>query len=148
MIQPKEAVLLAFAASGGDPYSPVQLQKFLFIVDREIGGRIGGPVFNFRPYDYGPFDSAVYDAANQLSREGLVVVDFDPGTPVRKYLATSAGRIEGERLLESIANRAGQEYKTYLRDLSSWVRSQSFESLVSSVYKIYPDMKVNSVFRG
>jgi hypothetical protein len=32
--------------------------------------------------------------------------------------------------------------------VSDWVRAQSFNSLVKAIYDAYPEMKVNSIFRG
>jgi hypothetical protein len=53
-------VLAALAAAGGNAaFTPVQVQKLLFLIDREAGRLVGGPHFDFLPYDYGPFDRAV-----------------------------------------------------------------------------------------
>ncbi len=45
----------AFAAAGpGAAFDPIRVQKLLFLIDREVTERIGGPFFHFRPYHYGP----------------------------------------------------------------------------------------------
>jgi hypothetical protein len=138
-----DAVLAVLAASDGKPYSPVQLQKTLFLVDQKLGRRIGGPFFEFQPYDYGPFDSGVYSAAAALRSEGLAEISQYRGSPVRKYIATPIGRLKGEAILVGL----GPELHKYFTDLSAWVRAQTFSSLVSSIYLQYPEMKANSVFR-
>lgn len=139
-----DVVLAVLAASSGEPYSPVQLQKSLFLVDRTLGQRIGGPYFDFQPYDYGPFDASVYDTTSDLSSEGLVEIRRDPDTPVRKYLVTPVGLESGNKILAELDPDICQ----YLTKLSKWVRAQTFSSLVSSIYRKYPEMKENSVFRG
>jgi len=53
-----DLVLAALAAGGvGASYSPVQVQKLLFLIDREAANLVDGPHFSFRPYDYGPFEA-------------------------------------------------------------------------------------------
>ena len=44
------------AAGAGVRFDPVRLQKFFFLLDRELDGECGCPHFAFRPYRYGPFD--------------------------------------------------------------------------------------------
>ena len=52
----EENLVLAALAAGGEnaTFSPVQVQKLLFVLDREASPHIDGPHFNFIPYDYGP----------------------------------------------------------------------------------------------
>jgi hypothetical protein len=38
--------------------------------------------------------------------------------------------------------------KKYIQDVNALVRKLSFAELVASIYKAFPEMKVNSVFRG
>jgi len=128
----------------GGLHSPVQVQKALFLIDRQIPKLIGGPFFDFRPYDYGPFDKDVYDTLEELAREGLVAVEAAPGMRWRRYRLSEAGQEEAQRVIRSLDPRAGD----YIAKVSKFVRTLSFEQLVSAIYKAYPDMKVNSVFKG
>src|SRR5262249_3878533 len=125
-------------------HSPVQIQKTLFLIDTEIPKLVGGPYFDFQPYDYGPFDKDVYDALEELTRGQLVEVDTAAGLRWRRYRLTDAGQEKGMKALQSMARPARQ----YITDVSKFVRSLSFDQLVSAIYKAYPEMKVNSVFRG
>lgn len=64
----QDLVLAALAAAGENAaFAPVQVQKFFFLIDREGAHLFGGPHFHFTPYDYGPFDSAVYEALDLLA---------------------------------------------------------------------------------
>jgi len=140
----RSAVLAALAPAMGAAHSPVQVQKTLFLIDKEISKLIGGPFFDFQPYDYGPFDKAVYDVLEELTRAGLVEVEAGPGLRWRRYRLTAGGQREGSEILESLDRRASD----YIKKISEFVRSLSFEDLVSAIYKAYPDMKVNSIFKG
>lgn len=58
-MQRQDAVLAVLAAADGSSYSPAQLQKALFLIDRNLPDLIDGPAkFEFRPYDYA-FDRQV-----------------------------------------------------------------------------------------
>lgn len=138
----KSIVLAALAAGSGAAHSPVQVQKLMFLIDREIPKLVGGPHFDFQPYDYGPFDQNVYRALEQLrTEEALEIVS---GPRLRRYRLTEAGQARGKQLLSELNVRA----RTFISAVSEFVRKQSFEDLVAAIYKAYPDMKVNSVFKG
>jgi hypothetical protein len=133
------------AAAQGKPVSPVQLQKSLFLIDKNLSPaqRGGGAFYNFRAYDYGPFDSAIYSDADLLEAEGLVTIT-DPQQSHRTYSVTPTGMdranaLRDERPAAVIA---------YLDKVVQWVRGRSFSDLVRAIYEQYPEMRVNSVFRG
>lgn len=137
-------MLLVGLAAGGEnaTYTPVQVQKLFFLLDREAAVALGGPFFNFVPYDYGPFDQAVYAGIDDLARRNLASVQ-NTGR-YRVYELSQAGQIEWRRLLETIQPAVRQ----YVANVAQWVRQLSFQQLVAAIYNRYPDMKVNSVFRG
>lgn len=136
-----ELVLAALAAGGlNASYSPVQLQKLFFLLDNEAAEFVGGPHFEFVPYDYGPFDRSVYTAVEHLRENDLA--DVMAGGRYRRYALTNAGYAEGSTKLNDLA----PEVQEYMRGLAGWVRSLSFNQLVAAIYNRYPAMKVNSVF--
>ncbi len=142
-MEKREIVLAAFAAGGENAgYSPVQVQKILFLIDRKAADHVGGTHFDFVPYDYGPFDRSVYDVIDGLWAEGLVE-KRDLGR-YREYVLTPEGYKRGLAKLDGLGDTAA----TYLRRLVEWVRSLTFRQLVSSVYKMYPHMQINSIFRA
>ena len=143
ILENKDFVLGVLAGSNGAEHTPVQVQKLFFIIDREISKSIGGPYFNFTAYDYGPFDSKVYDELKKLEQDGDVETShYSSG--LRRYKFTIQGQEKGTTVLKSW----GKKVSDYIIALSNWVRSLSFAELVSAIYKAYPEMKVNSVFRG
>lgn len=142
----RQQVLLAIlAASQGRPYSPVQIQKAVFLVTENLPHLVGeGARFNFEPYDYGPFDQAVYAETERLQVAGLAEVIHQNGVRWSRYAASDRGVQKGEEYLKRMAPRE----REYIKTVAAWVRSQPFEKLVKSIYAQYPQMKVNSIFRG
>lgn len=140
----KQSLLLAALSAGGSyQHTPVQIQKLVFLIERNVAGDLGGPSFEFKAYDYGPFDSSIYEILRELETRGLAV--SSPTTRGwKKYQLTESGLAEGQGLLNGFPKRAAD----YVRSVSEFVRRLSFAELVSSVYKAYPEMKANSVFRG
>lgn len=137
-------ILLAGLAAGGEnaTFTPVQVQKLFFLLDREASHLIQGPYFNFSPYDYGPFDRSVYDGLDALARSNLVRVQSTGR--YRVYSLSQAGYQEGAARLNALSAAT----RAYIANVANWVRQLSFEQLVASIYNRYPEMKVNSVFRG
>ena len=137
----QEVILAGMTPAKGAPHSPVQVQKLFFLIDRNISHLIGAHHFDFKPYDYGPFDPAVYHELEALAREQLV--DISLNNNWRTYRLTVAGQMQGDTLLAALNPHA----RAYIERASQFVRELSFTQLVSAIYKAYPEMKVNSVFR-
>jgi uncharacterized protein len=136
-------VVLAALAAGGEnaTFSPVQVQKLLFLVDRQIPQLVGGPHFRFQPYDFGPFDRTVYDVLETLAEMGLV---YQTVARYRNYTLSPDGYRRGGELLRTCPPSA----ETYIREAADWVRRLSFSQLVAAIYRAFPEMKVNSIFRS
>jgi uncharacterized protein len=141
--QRQKIILAALAAECSSAFAPVQVQKLFFLLDQNIANEFGGALFNFEPYDYGPFDRAVYSELEMLAQRGLVAIEATPDAARRRFSLTVAGQDVGNAVLGQLSGRA----RDYLARVSSWVRSLSFAELVGSIYKQYPNMKANSVFR-
>jgi len=138
-----ELVLAVLAAGNGGAYTPVQVQKLFFLIDKKLSDHTGGPFFNFIPYDYGPFDKEVYRAIEALSESGEAEIIRNPCVGLKEYRLTTAGQKKGEQILRSL----DLDNSDFIKRLSEFVRSLSFAELVSAIYKAYPEMKVNSVFK-
>ena len=139
----KDILLIGLAAGGqNSTFTPVQLQKLFFLLDKEASHLIDGPHFNFAPYDYGPFDRVVYDTIDSLAAEGMARVESTGR--YRMYSLSTDGYKLGEGKLSELPGSA----RDYIEKISRWVRQLSFEQLVAAIYNRYPEMKENSVFRG
>lgn len=137
----REVVLAAMAPAEGRPHTPVQLEELLFLADREVPDSIGGPVFDFQPLHYGPFDKQVYEEAEALAADGLVIIV--PDGPRRTFALTPMGQREADRIFGALSDRA----RDYLRRASEFVLTHRFTEIVSAIYRAYPEMRANSVFR-
>jgi uncharacterized protein len=128
------------------PLTPVQLQKCLFLLDKKLSPAQKGAesIYQFTPYDYGPFDATVYQDAEGFASQGLMSIQKAPGQSFKTYSVTPAGHAQAQQVMEGLA----PQIKEYARALVDWVQGLSFNQLVSAVYKEYPEMKANSVFRG
>ena len=62
----------------------------------------------------------------------------------KRYTLSPAGQALGQQILGTLPPRASK----YIAEVSAFVRKLSFAELVSAVYKAYPEMRVNSVFKG
>lgn len=138
----REVVLAALAPAQGKQHSPVQVQKLLFLFDREASELLCGPHFNFVPYNYGPFDKAVYQVIDELDFNELVTTRS--GSRQRTYALTPTGQKEGDRLLGELSEAA----RDYIQRASAFVLKLNFSQLVSAIYKAYPDMRENSILRS
>lgn len=140
---PREDIaLIVLSLAEGQPFTPVQIQKALFLATDKIPDAFGSH-YDFQPYDYGPFDWQVYADIEGLERHGLAETNQQPGSRWRTYAASQQGVREGRRLAEYL-DRAHREM---LERIVSLVRSLSFNDLVSAIYRAYPRMRERSVFR-
>ena len=141
----RELLLAMLATADGRAFTPVQIQKSLFLLCRNVPGLVDvGPIYEFTPYDYGPFDASVYIEADALTLFGDTVISPSEMGRWNNYAASEVGVERGRKILLGLAPHLQQ----YVRAVSEWVRAQSFSGLVKSIYEAYPDMKVNSIFRG
>ena len=143
MLTRQDWLLLALSKSSGGTMSPVQIQKALFLFGQEVGGSLGTQFYSFEPYDYGPFDAAIYVDLRRMTSLGHVRGDWSPGRSWKNYTITGLGR-KAARELESDADA---RLAAFLGRIVAWVRGRSFSDLLRSIYAAYPEFAVNSVFR-
>lgn len=128
-------VLAAMAAAGAEArFDPVRLQKFFFLLDRELDGECGCPHFQFRPHRHGPFDPALYLLVEDLAGDGLVLVDEQ--RRYRQYGLTADGVKRGTRAAAAMP----EHVQVCFRAASAWVLSLEFRELLASIHEYAPDM--------
>lgn len=137
----KDLVLATLATAGpAEVFTPVQVQKIFFLIDRRGSHLTGGPHFNFQPYDYGPFDNAVYSELEQLEFAGAV--QTNNSGRYKLFSLTPQGYEAACKVLAILPLPT----RTFLKETVAWVRSLGFNQLVAAIYREYPDMKTRSVF--
>lgn len=142
-MEKEEYITIIMSFSEGAEYTPIQLQKLFFLLDKNIGDKIGGPFFNFMPYHYGPFDKEVYTCISRLKNKNLIIESFDIDDNIRRYKLS----INGQKMGENLQNKLNLSYHNYIRKIDKFVRKLSFSDLILSIYKAYPEMKANSIFK-
>lgn len=117
----------------------------MFLLHRNLKSEFGiNTGFDFKPYKYGPFDQAVYEALEDLELKKLIEsVSSDEHDSLRdqpKYVVTE----KGEEYASDIWSQLTPQQQNLLR----WVRYKQAErplgSLLSYVYRNYPDMTTES----
>ena len=140
--------LLVLKSGGESGLSPVQLQKSLFLLKENLGNCLAGfdleNYYQFVPYNYGPFDVTVYDDAQALANDGLAEILEVPGRRYRQYRISS----EGMKLALQREKELRREVVEYIGNLVGWVKNQTFQSLLRTIYRLYPSYRENSVFQG
>ncbi len=136
--------LLAIAAGEGEPLSPVQLQKSLFLLGKRIPNAVGDDFYTFTPYDYGPFSTQIYHDAAALAQQGLVRPVEVAGQRWVQYAITPKGASAAAEVEKAAPARAA----AYLRQIIAWAMERSFAEIVRAIYKLYPEYRERSVFRG
>ena len=140
----RDFVLMVVAAGGNIPLTPVQLQKSLFLVSKNLQGEIPDSFYEFEPYHYGPFDAEVYADADSLESEGLLVsLGSSQGTWLNRA-TTAAGKERAQKAAEELSASS----RDYIQTVVEWTQSLSFSDLVKSIYAHYPEYRKNSVFQG
>lgn len=140
----QEWLLMALAYRNGQPMTPAQIQKAMFLMSAEASQLVGPRFYDFIAYNYGPFDASVYHDLDAMADNGLVASAPFPGRSWKLYAITPAGLAEAERAKQQ-ANKQGV---SYLEKVVDWVSSLSFPQLVRAIYAKYPQYKANSVFTG
>lgn len=131
---------ISFAAEAG--LSPVQLQKCLFLLGRQLKKHVGEDFYEFFPYDYGPFCKAVYQDAEVLASEGLIFIERPSGG-----YATYRITPKGARRARQLSREGPAPAVKHLRTVIEWALPLSFSELVRAIYNRYPEYRTNSVFQ-
>jgi hypothetical protein len=139
----KSFTLWVLALAEGRLFSPVQLQKSVFLIAKKLpSSLLPSNFYQFEADNYGPFCGAIYDDVRALAAEGLASISPAAGN-YPQYSATEEGVLQGK----AFAERLPSEVVEYCRNLVRWVRAQSFNGLISAIYREYPEYKVNSIFQ-
>ena len=135
--------LIVIDEAGAAGLSPLQLQKSLFLIGKNLSDELGDSYYTFVPYNYGPFDAQVYSDAQYLIQQGLVRSYQITGRNWSYYTITETGqRIANHVRQTELSERASQ----YVTRVISWIKSLTFAQLLAAIYQAYPEYKAKSVF--
>jgi DNA-binding PadR family transcriptional regulator len=136
-------LLLFIGLPGGKFYTDqIRVMKGMFLLDKE-GPQELRDLYDFQPYDYGPFDTRVYRDLDHLEALRLIEVSQIVGTNRQVYGLTA----KGEERMKQVLNEAPQQVVEALHQIKELVTSRSFTSLLQYVYKKYPTYAARTVMR-
>lgn len=130
-------LLIAAGADGSFPLDPIRLMKGCFLVS-QLGTAEWKTLFNFRPYDYGPFDSTVYSARDALVAHSLLAVDWS--NRYGSYSLTDRGRERVQQLRQVVGDFAAD----WFTHIGRYVTDRSFTRLLDEIYAKFPDYATRS----
>ena len=135
----RDIVAAALAGAGpGAAYDPIRVQNLLFLIDRVVADRIGGPFFDFKPGTYGPFDGAVYDVIGEMAAGDDALIDGS--NRCSRFLLTEAGIAKGNTVRASFEPAVAD----YFARAARWVRLMPHRRMLAAIRQAYPDMAGNS----
>lgn len=142
-ITKKDWLLTVMNYAGDKGLTPAQLQKILFIVSKESPSK-PTDFYNFIAYNYGPFDSQIYRDATCLEEDNFVKKLKSTGKNWEIYYVTE----EGKKVAAQKKELIDEGTNDYLKRLTLFIQGLSFQELISTIYKHYPEYRVNSIFKG
>lgn len=140
-------LLLASDACAGpdeaEPLDRLRMQKGVFLL------AVRGPgdwnhLFDFTPYDWGPYSFDLAATVENLVAGGLLEKEPFPGRRYMRYRTTQAG----EQLIRQLDGEVASQERTFVQAIRAYVSSRPFARLLREVYKAYPEYAVNSRFAG
>lgn len=138
----KQWPLLALFFAKQKGLTPAQLQKTAFLLQKAFP-QAKDLSYDFQPYNYGPFDADVYHDVEFLADNGLTEIRSSNGHTWNTYHIAA----KGNEIAEAAMKNMDKKVLTYLADLVTWIQSVSFQELIGSIYKKYPEFKANSIFK-
>src|SRR6266498_4159295 len=143
MMDRRHWALMVIDEAGPAGLSPVQLQKVLFLIGKNLPDEVGDSYYEFVPYNYGPFDQRVYSDAESLIYSDLVQSVQVSGKNWATYVVTPQGHDVAQYVRQS---EVSQRMSQYITTVVKWVQSLSFAQLLTAIYRAYPEYKAKSVF--
>ena len=141
-MEKRDFVILAVAASKKKLLSPVQLQKAMFLIGKGAESEVENGWYEFEPYHYGPFCLDIYEDAESLEKDGLVMRVPSRVGGWTDTLVTYSGVMRAQELRETLPSRTAK----YIENVVAWIEPLPFQNLVKSIYEAYPEYRENSVF--
>ncbi len=133
-------LLIADCDDGGFPLDPIRLMKGCFLVS-QIGRDEWRGLFDFEPYDYGPFDTSVYRTRDELLANGFL--ESREAGRYGQYVVTDLGKDHLHELVQrGEATAADAEW---FRSIGRWVTSKSFSELLREIYDHFPNYATRSI---
>ena len=137
-VDKSDVLLTIIAAAGEGELHRVQLQKVAFLVSEEFKGRLPADFYCFNKHHYGPFSIEIYNDTEMLHYWGWIQVKSGVERRFDSYSVSEPINFDGIHLPTDL--------KDFIKATVEWVMDMSFRELVSAVYMLFPEYRVNSIF--
>lgn len=122
------------------PLDRLRMQKGVFLLE------MGGPaswrqLFEFKPYDWGPYSRDLASSLTNLASDGYLEKDRVPRGRYHAYRTTPLGE-------DYISEELGDHEERFIADVREFVTSRPFAQLLRDVYAAHPEYATRSHFRG
>lgn len=136
--------LALIRANGEEPVEGrTRLQKMIFLIQKQLEESISiGEVYEYFPYDYGPFSKELYEDLDELVKEGIIEEREETEEGEKKkyyYELTSKGRKLVDDELQN------EELKEKVEEIKSQYNEMNLPDLMDKIYSEYPDYAEKSV---
>ena len=126
--------------TGSQPLDRLRMQKGVFLLEMR-GPPSWRDLFDFGPYDWGPYSRDLASTVEHLVAEGCLEKDRLPRRRYHAYRTTSLGE-------ESISEQLNPREERFVAKVRDFVTSRSFAQLLRDVYAAHPEYASRSRFRG
>lgn len=126
-----------------------QMMKYLFLTQERGGEKLGvNRLYQFQPYNYGPFSKKVYADLNTLVKKRLIDVEKRKKVrnPKDEFVLIRLTQ-KGVSVAQSVVSQLDQELREVICGVVSEFGLLSHEQLLNRVYELYPDYASKSVRR-
>jgi uncharacterized protein YwgA len=124
------------------PLDRIRMQKAVFMLVQR-GPQPWRELYDYRPYNWGPYSSALNGDLGRLANESLVVTR-EGNSRYPAYVASPEGENHAKELLQALS----PEEKRFVSAIRHYVTTRSFPQLLREVYAAYPDFATKSQFAG
>ncbi len=118
----------------------LMLTKQFFVFVKEIKKDLEG-VFNFFPYDYGPYSSVLQNLINKLNKEGYI--EIKTSGERQDFILTDKGVDRAKKVYEKLDEKTKKTLEKLRRDATQL----SYSGVLRYVYSRYPEYTTASKIR-
>lgn len=129
----------ALGVEGPDSLDPVRIQKGMFLLSQRGPAR---GLYDFRPYNWGPFSRDVYNDLDRLVGLGIAVSEHVPGQSWCRYSLSE----RGEQRAAEVAVGSDKQSLRWMAELRRFLTARSFGQLLEDVYREFPQYATRSRF--
>ena len=128
---------------GTHPLDRIRVQKGIFLMVQR-GSDSWRDLYDFRPYDWGPYCRDLAADLHMLIANNLLRVAGVPESRYGKYVLTS----DGQRLAEMFWGHLDLGERRFIAAVRSYVTNKDFNGLLREVYDAFPAYASQSRWPG